>query len=171
MLKFFSFLFVILICFNLHENPRAETSSLGKITNIKEKIELRIGKSKLIQLRKKPKRMVLSNPGVAYVLMVSKDEVEIIGRNPGITNLYVWLQPEDSKKEKEELVGLEIAVSLPAPNYINSQAEQSVELFYGGDSDLVLLGYPKEVISNSSPARLSPMESDMPEPCLSPGCI
>ena len=152
-------------------SQKLRASTLGKTVALKEKFEITVGRSKLVQLKNKPKRMVLSNPGIAYVLMVSKNEVEIIGRNPGVTNLYIWLQEENNQKPKIELIGVEIAVSLPAPNYINSQQNQTMELFHGGKADLILLGHPQERIVNSSPARLSPLESDMPEPCLVPGCI
>jgi hypothetical protein len=134
-------------------------------------MEVSIGQSTLIKLKQKPERISLSNPGIAYVMMITPDQLQVIGRNAGRTNLYVWFPPSDDAKPgtPSKIVGTEISVGLPKPPYITSTP--TMEILNGEFSELIYLGNPSERIRNSRPARVSGPSTDMPEPCLAPGCI
>lgn len=153
---------------NLHIS---KAESLGTRVPVTNSLEVSVGQSTIIRLKKQPERIALSNPGIAYVLMLTPDQVEIIGRNPGRTNLYVWFPPAEGAKSgtPSKVVGTEISVGLPKPPYITSQP--TMEVLNGEHSELIYLGNPSERIRNSIPGRTSGPATDMPEPCLSPGCI
>lgn len=146
-------------------------NSLGKTVPVTNTLLVPIGQSTLIKLKGKPERIALSNPGIAYVQMITPDQLQIIGRNRGRTNLYAWF-PQESKanepKKPSIVIGTEISVELPKP----PSSGQGMEIIYGTESsDLVINGNNPEIIRNSRPGRVSGPASDMPEPCLSPGCI
>ncbi|MDX1919196.1 MAG: pilus assembly protein N-terminal domain-containing protein [Candidatus Caenarcaniphilales bacterium] len=153
------------------QEVNAANFGLGAKVPISQNLEVSVGQSTLIKLPSKPERIALSNPGIAYVLMITPDEVEIIGRNPGRTNLYVWFPPAENAKvgTPSKIIGTEISVGLPKPPYITSTP--TMEILNGEFSELIYLGNPSEKIRNSRPARVSGPSTDMPEPCLSPGCI
>ncbi len=146
-------------------------SGIGNTVPVNNRMEVSVGQSTLIKLKEKPERIALSNPGIAYVLMITPDQMEIIGRNPGRTNLYVWFPAPDGSKPNtpSKIVGTEISVGLPKPPFITQTP--TMEILNGENSELIYLGNPAERIRNSRPGRTSGPATDMPEPCLSPGCI
>lgn len=162
---FFSFLVLSSI------NAGVFANALGSQVPISQNLEVSVGLSQIIRLQNKPERIALSNPGIAYVLMLAPDQIEIIGRNPGRTNLYMWFPPPEGSKigSPSKVVGAEISVGLPKPPYITSTP--TMEILNGEHSELIYLGNPAEKIRNSLPGRTSGPATDMPEPCLSPGCI
>lgn len=129
---------------------------------ITQNMELAVGKASIIRFDKPPIRVSLSNPGILYLLQISPTDWELIGRNPGTTNLFVWL-------EKDKVVGSEISVGLPVPPYLGKS--KTMEIVNGGTSELIYIGHPSERINNAIPGRTSGLITDMPEPCLVPGCI
>lgn len=147
------------------------SNGIGTTVPISSAMEVSIGQSTLIKLKQKPERISLSNPGIAYVMMITPDQLQVIGRNAGRTNLYVWFPPSDDAKPgtPSKIVGTEISVGLPKPPYITSTP--TMEILNGEFSELIYLGNPSERIRNSRPARVSGPSTDMPEPCLAPGCI
>jgi Flp pilus assembly secretin CpaC len=169
--KKFSVLVFLLAAFFLTFNIPSNAESLGSKVPVTNSMEVSVGQSTIIKLKKQPERIALSNPGIAYVLMLTPDQVEIIGRNPGRTNLYVWFPPTEGSKTgtPSRVVGTEISVGLPKPPYITSTP--TMEVLNGEFSELIYLGNPSERIRNSVPGRTSGPATDMPEPCLSPGCI
>ncbi len=162
---FLSFALVSLSNINVFSN------ALGSSVPISQNLEVSVGLSQVIRLKDKPERIVLSNPGIAYVLILAPDQIEIIGRNPGRTNLYLWFPPTEGSKlgTPSRVVGTEISVGLPKPPYITSTP--TMEILNGEHSELIYMGNPAERIRNSKPGRTSGPATDMPEPCLSPGCI
>ncbi|MDJ0625040.1 MAG: pilus assembly protein N-terminal domain-containing protein [Candidatus Caenarcaniphilales bacterium] len=158
----------LLFIFNI--SP-AQSFGIGATVPVTQRMEVNVGQSTLIKLPSKPERVALSNPGIAYVLMITPNQVEIIGRNPGRTNLYVWFPAEENSKPgtPSKVIGSEVVVGLPKPPYLTSTP--TMEVLNGDFSELIYLGNPSEKIGNSSYARVSGPSTDMPEPCLSPGCI
>jgi Pilus formation protein N terminal region len=152
-------------------SAKAGLNSIGTTVPISTNLEVSVGQSTLIKLRQKPERIALSNPGIAYVLMITPEQVEVIGRNPGRTNLYIWYPPKDNDKPgtQSTVHGAEISVGLPKAPYITNTP--TMEILNGDFSELIYLANPSEKIRNSKPARTSGPSTDMPEPCLSPGCI
>jgi Pilus formation protein N terminal region len=170
--KLSSFIFGLsLFALASFNSPIAKSNALGTSVPVSQNLEVSVGQSQIIRLREKPERIALSNPGIAYVLMITPDQVEIIGRNPGRTNLYMWFPPVDGAKPgtPSRIVGSEISVGLPRPPYITSTP--TMEILNGEHSELIYLGNPAERIRNGVPGRTSGPATDMPEPCLSPGCI
>jgi Flp pilus assembly secretin CpaC len=149
----------------------SSSGGLGSTVPVSQRMEVSVGQSTLIKLNGKPERIALSNPGIAYVLMITPDQVEIIGRNPGRTNLYVWFPPAEKSKPNtpSKIIGTEISVGLPKAPYITQTP--TMEILSGEHSELIYLANPAEKIKNNRPGRTSGPISDMPEPCLSPGCI
>jgi hypothetical protein len=149
----------------------ASSFGIGAKVPVSQNLEVRVGMASLIKLPQKPERMAVSNPGIVYVKMITPDEVQIIGRNPGRTNLYVWFPPAENAKAgtPSKIIGTEISVGLPAPPYLPNN---TLEVINGdAGTELLYMGNPSERIRNSRPARTSGPSTDMPEPCLSPGCI
>ncbi len=129
---------------------------------INQNVELNVGKASVMRFNKAPVRVALSNPGIVYLLQISPTEWEIIGRNVGKTNLFIWYT-------KDHVVGSQISVGLSTPPYLLNTP--SMEVVNGNASDLLYLGNPSENLINISPGRTSGLTTDMPEPCLVPGCI
>ncbi|HEY9886476.1 MAG TPA: pilus assembly protein N-terminal domain-containing protein [Vampirovibrionales bacterium] len=162
---------ILLSTFANNTNVKAANFGLGSEVAVKTRIEVPVGKSRIIRLPQKPERIALSNPGIAYVLMITPEEVQIIGRNPGSTNLFVWFPPSANAKSgtPSKIHGSEIVVGLPSPPHITSTP--TIEMVSGEFSELIYLGYPSEKVTNGFPANVSGPITDMPEPCLAPGCI
>jgi hypothetical protein len=170
--KLFAFLLATVLYCGMVLDIQAANFGIGSKVPISQNMEVSVGQSSLIKLTAKPERVALSNPGIAHVVMISPDEMEIIGRNPGRTNLYIWYPPSENAKAgtPSKVIGTEISVGLPAPPYITNT--KTMEIIQGNTtSELIYLGNPSEKIRNSRPARSSGPSTDMPEPCLSPGCI
>ena len=129
---------------------------------ITQSLELSIGKSSLLKFKEAPLRVAVSNPGIVYILQISPKEWELIGRSVGKTDVYVW-------KDKDTVTGTEILVGLPTPPYFRSS--NTMEIVNGGTSELIYIGNPSEKLNNNIPGRVSGFITDMPEPCLVPGCI
>jgi len=147
------------ICFVLLTTWQA--TGFSNTVSINQYMEVPVGESKIVRFEKEPTRMALSNPGIVHILQITPTEWEVIGRNPGRTNLYVWID--------QNIIGSEIAVGLPTPPYLRNS--RNMELVNGGNSELIYLGHPSERIKNSLPGKTNGLVTDMPEPCLLPGCI
>ncbi|MDX1918328.1 MAG: pilus assembly protein N-terminal domain-containing protein [Candidatus Caenarcaniphilales bacterium] len=150
----------------------AKTELIGRALPVTNYLEVSVGQAKLLDLIDKPERISLSNPGIAYVLMPTPGQLQIIGRNPGRTNLFIWIPAkiENGKEVKAgKVIGAEISVGLPRPPMIRENP--TMEILNGNHADMIYLGNPSEKIPNSKPGRVSGPATDMPEPCLSPGCI
>ena len=150
---------------------KADIPGIGVSIPLSSKMELSVGKSTIIKLKGKIERISLSNPGIAYIKLLTPNQIMLIGRNPGRTNLYVWFPPIENSKPgtPSEIIGTEVSVGLPPPPFITSTP--TMEIVNGEYSELIYLGNPAERINNASVGRTSGPATDMPESCLSPGCI
>jgi hypothetical protein len=141
---------------------------IGEVVEIQDQLELEVGKGTIYRLPKTPNKIVLSNPGIAYLKFLGPKEMEIIGRNVGRSYLYVWYE-NDGQEDEFQVIGNELVVGLPAPPYFGERP--TIEVVNGSSSQLLYIGSPREIYPGAVPGRLSGIETDMPEPCLVPGCL
>ncbi len=160
-------LFAIFAIIALSSSASKVSAQLGQEVPVSEKMQVSVGISKLIKLKERPERIALSNPAIAYVLMIAPDEMQIIGRNVGRTNLFFWMPGEDGKPSK--VVGTEISVGLPPPAHITNVP--SMEIFNGNSADMIIFGNPNDKLNNIKSRRISGPSNDLPETCLTPGCL
>jgi Flp pilus assembly secretin CpaC len=75
----------------------APTSVLLKsgITNDKS-IDITVGKARVINLPYNVARVSMSDPNTAQVLVISPTQLQIVGKQPGLTNMTLWNSPYDA---------------------------------------------------------------------------
>lgn len=132
-----------------------------EVVPIEHRFNIEVGKSKVLQFKKPPVRVAISNPAIVYLLQISPTEWELIGRYAGSTNVYIWTT-------KDKVIGGEVAVGLSAPPYIAGNG--TLELVNGNTSELLYLGHPSERIDMINSSQTGGLVTDMPEPCLLPTC-
>ena len=55
-----------------------------------EKVQLTVGKSKIIQSPEKVKRVSLGAPEIADAIVLTPYQIYVTGKTPGVTNLTIW---------------------------------------------------------------------------------
>lgn len=133
-----------------------------EIIPITSHFSIDIGHAKIIRFKKAPVRVAVSNPAIVHLLQISPTEWELIGSNAGVTNMYIW-------HDAHTIMGSEVVVNIGAPAY--NYHQNAMELINGNASELIYIGHPSERITGTSRTTMSTLRSDMPEPCLVPGCL
>lgn len=84
---------VLLFCLSLAcASSAADVATTDAIQA--EKLSVTVGKSVVIDTRTTVKRVSLASPDVADALVLSPRQVYITGKNPGVTTLTLWSEPD-----------------------------------------------------------------------------
>jgi Flp pilus assembly secretin CpaC len=70
--------------------PHAETRVLRSGISNDKTLDLVVGKSRVINLPFSVARVAISNPNVAQALVISPTQLQLVGKQPGLTNLTLW---------------------------------------------------------------------------------
>ncbi|QDP02066.1 type II and III secretion system protein family protein [Thalassotalea sp. PS06] len=79
--------FSLLVC--------AKVSAGGSIENQDPTIKIPIHKSKNVSMDQPVKRVSIANPKIADILIISKDEIYVVGKKLGTTNVMIWDENDD----------------------------------------------------------------------------
>ncbi len=88
-------LWVTVICLLVHSAAWGEEPPPVTVETFSpQKLELTVGKSMILKSQMPIKRVSVGSPEIADVVVVSPQQVSVIGKAPGVTNLAFWKQDD-----------------------------------------------------------------------------
>lgn len=105
-----AFLFT-LVTFFLHTvqaQPASPKNVSKKTTTSHSKIELAASKSRVQKYSNKVMRISVADPLIADVMLINENEVYLLAKKPGVTNVYVW-HDDDRVSVIDLIVGTDVS--------------------------------------------------------------
>ena len=125
---------------------------------------LALGESQVVQLDRPVKRVAVGHPGIADFILISPQELYVLGKTPGVTNLVMWDMNGKTRHLRAQVTmnlgPLRQLIAKVLPN------EKDIQLLSSGDS-VILTGTVTDVMAAETVQRLVATQLDSARPSLS----
>lgn len=122
-----------------------------------QSLRLSLGESQVIKLARPVKRVAVGHPGIADFILLSPQELYVLGKSPGSTNLVMW----DASGQTRHLRAQVVMNLNPLRQLIARvlPAEKDIQLLSSGDS-VILTGTVADVTAAETVQRLVSTQLD-----------
>lgn len=122
-----------------------------------QSLRLSLGESQVIKLDKPVKRVAVGHPGIADFILLGPQELYVLGKAPGSTNLVMWDASGHARHLRAQVVmnlsSLRQLIARVLP------AEKDIQLLSSGDS-VILTGTVADVTTAETVQRLAATQLD-----------